>query len=527
MPLMIQGAIPLALACAMAIGPRRSSATWWSQAVLALGVMGLLAVAGLWLTLPWFTPGVLAAVFLVALAIPRLRGRVDAGWPSTGRGRLGLALQAVAALALGWIAVDARLAGERIPAGRPAVDLAFPLRGSTFLVAAGGYAALLNPHLRTLQHARFEGFRGQSYAADLVAVGGWGSRKGTLAPREPSAYAAWRAPVVAPCAGVVVRTESEESDRPALGPSGRPDEGNHVTVRCGDFEVVLAHLARGSAQVAPGDRVEVGTPLGLVGNSGSSDEPHLHVHAQRPGTAWAPLSGEPVPIRFDGVVPLRNRRFRRRARPAGRDAPTSPPRRHHQESIMRISLAGLAGLILLTTAAPTEAQSRWGAELRGGAAVSTQDLGDAELSTGVAFDGTVRFRLQPHLSAYAGWDWVHFSTDDGFAGEVDVEETGYVFGVRFDHPFGGEVGTRGFFLRAGATVAHLELEDEEGEIVADSEHGLGWEAGAGVWLELSERWQLTPGVRYRALSRDLELGAVSTPVDLTYLTVSIGLVRLF
>lgn len=38
----------------------------------------------------------------------------------------------------------------------------------------------------------------------------------------------------------------------------------------------------GTGLIAPGDRVETGDPLGAVGNSGASTEPHLHVHARRP-----------------------------------------------------------------------------------------------------------------------------------------------------------------------------------------------------------------------------------------------------
>lgn len=50
--------------------------------------------------------------------------------------------------------------------------------------------------------------------------------------------------------------------------------------------------------------------MGLVGNSGNTGEPHLHIHAQRPGSAIAPLSGEPVPVRFGGRYLVRNDRVR-------------------------------------------------------------------------------------------------------------------------------------------------------------------------------------------------------------------------
>ena len=54
--------------------------------------------------------------------------------------------------------------------------------------------------------------------------------------------------------------------------------------------------------------MEPGHVLGRVGNSGNTGEPHLHVHAQRPGSTIAPLSGEPVPIRLGGRYLVRNDR---------------------------------------------------------------------------------------------------------------------------------------------------------------------------------------------------------------------------
>jgi CBS domain-containing protein len=35
-----------------------------------------------------------------------------------------------------------------------------------------------------------------------------------------------------------------------------------------------------------------------------------HIHAQRPGTADAPLSGSPLPIRFGDRYPVRNARIK-------------------------------------------------------------------------------------------------------------------------------------------------------------------------------------------------------------------------
>ena len=66
-----------------------------------------------------------------------------------------------------------------------------------------------------------------------------------------------------------------------------------------------------------------------------------------------------------------------------------------------------------------------------------------------------------------------------------------------------------------------------GDIISDTGHGVGWEAGGGLTIPVGNRLMLTPGVRYRALARDLELGGITTPVDLQYVTVALGLAYRF
>lgn len=181
----------------------------------------------------------------------------------------------------------------------------------------------------------------------------------------------------------------------------------------------------------------------------------------------------------------------------------------------------LAGFLVIS-AVPLQAQDRWTIEFTGGPAVPTGDLGELNLDAGLAFGASVSARVLPHLAVYGGWDWVHFSADGGAAGELDLEETGYGFGLRFEHPIRGETGFPKVRLQAGGTYKHMEVEDEEGDLLTDSDHGLGWEAGAGLVMVLGERWTLTPMVRYRSLSRDLELGFTDVSTELQYLAFELG-----
>lgn len=126
-------------------------------------------------------------------------------------------------------------------------------------------------------------------------------------PSKPGAMNIYGVTVLAPCAGeVVVAIDGlpdmrvPETDRAHLA-------GNHLILHCGDVDVLLGHLQRGSLKVATGMQVGAGQPLAQAGNSGNTGEPHLHIHAQQPGTRMN-RSGKPLPVRLDGRFLVRNNR---------------------------------------------------------------------------------------------------------------------------------------------------------------------------------------------------------------------------
>lgn len=191
---------------------------------------------------------------------------------------------------------------------------------------------------------------------------------------------------------------------------------------------------------------------------------------------------------------------------------------------MRRWTLGLAAVGLLLTAEPAHGQDAWTFDVRAGAALPTQDLGVYELDTGFGFEGSLGYRVMPHLSVYGGWGWHRFGSDGPPEGaELEFEETGYAFGLRLEHPFSGESGTGpAYRFRAGGTYGHIEAEDQDGDIVTDTGHGLGWELGGGVIFPLGHAWSLSPGVRYRALSRDLTIGEGTIDAELEYVAVDLG-----
>jgi opacity protein-like surface antigen len=131
----------------------------------------------------------------------------------------------------------------------------------------------------------------------------------------------------------------------------------------------------------------------------------------------------------------------------------------------------------------------------------------------------VSYRLMPHLRLYAGWGWRHFTTDTPLAGgDYDVENTGYMGGLLFQHPLRGSLWG---WVRGGPVYEHIELE-QGADIAVDSGHEAGWELGGGLRVPLTDRLAVLPGVRYRSLSADLELNGAQVPVDLRYIAVDVG-----
>lgn len=189
---------------------------------------------------------------------------------------------------------------------------------------------------------------------------------------------------------------------------------------------------------------------------------------------------------------------------------------------MKRTITLFACLLLTVAAGTVMAQSRLALDLKGDAAFATQKLGDAELGTGVGFEGVVSYRFMPHLSGYGGWGWQYFPTSGAGLGgtDLDVEETGYSFGLEFAHPLGSA--PLDYFVRAGGIINHIELEDLEGDITADTKHGLGWQAGMGLRLPVSNSWRVSAEARYRALSRELDLGDARMNVDLSYVSLGFG-----
>ena len=306
----LQLVVPLVLVAWMGFAPPRAWLAFWLQVVATATALWAMALLGIWLVPPWWAPhafGVAMAVMMAlglrrrmpfVFALPVARG----AWLCAG-------FFAVLGLASAFGLLGALRSRTVLPLA--AVDLSFPLGPGSYLVVNGGSNINTNAHLMTLDAGvlRFRTWRGQSYGVDIVKLGAFGIRAPGVLPADPQAYAIYGARVLAPCDGRVVVAVDGLPDMQVPEVDREHLAGNHVLLRCAEADVLLGHLSPGSVQVRAGDAVAAGAWLGSVGNSGNTGEPHLHVHAQRPGPANAPLGGDPLPILFDGRFPVRGDRI--------------------------------------------------------------------------------------------------------------------------------------------------------------------------------------------------------------------------
>lgn len=153
---------------------------------------------------------------------------------------------------------------------KSAVEYRLPFDG-LWLVGWGGDTEMDNYHVIAGD---------QRHAFDIMVWKDGGTHSGDGSVNED--YWAYGQPVLAPAAGTVVTAIDGLADQtPQVGSDPANPAGNHVVIEVAEGEYVLiAHMQSGSINVAVGDTVSPGDQIGLVGNSGNTSEPHIHIHVQ-------------------------------------------------------------------------------------------------------------------------------------------------------------------------------------------------------------------------------------------------------
>ena len=184
------------------------------------------------------------------------------------------------------------------PAAGHESEVAFrlPFEGVWFVIM-GGDTTIDNHHMVAAD---------QRHAYDITLWKEGGAFTGDIAVNEN--YWAYGQRLLAPAAGTVVTAIDGLPDQiPQQGSDIANPAGNHVVIEVADGEYLLiAHMQPGSVTVAVGDVVQSGQQIGLVGNSGNTSGPHIHIHLQDQPT-FDPATATGLPLEFtdylaDGMI---------------------------------------------------------------------------------------------------------------------------------------------------------------------------------------------------------------------------------
>lgn len=192
------------------------------------------------------------------------------------------------------IPASATFTGAPVKVGTKAVRLAAPLRGGGW-VSVNGCCDAITSHRGAVIAVNGKQNAPERFAIDWVQIDksrrmyvGDGSKLTSFPFYGDSIYSV--------ADGTVVNTYDEAEEQiplqPAKGLSPASIGGNMLVVDIGGGAYAFyAHMQRGSLKAKLGDRVTKGQVLGLLGNTGNTDAPHLHFHV---------MDG-PVPLNANGL----------------------------------------------------------------------------------------------------------------------------------------------------------------------------------------------------------------------------------
>jgi hypothetical protein len=242
----------------------------------------------------WLRYAVLAFWLIAAIRSYRRVRRLALRFPSVRKQKIESLSYLIPTVLFGYWLLSAMF-GRVYPEG--AVSLEFPLRDGIYYVGQGG------SHLQVNQHRVS---KAQQYALDVTRMSALGFRAIGLQPDSNEKFLIYGEPILSPCDGQVVAAHDGDPDGGAATADPENPGGNFVVIRCNNVDVFLAHIQKDSTVVRLWDDIRVGQKIGLVGNSGNSTEPHLHIHTRAVDSSPSVNLGVGLPMLFEGWFLVRN-----------------------------------------------------------------------------------------------------------------------------------------------------------------------------------------------------------------------------
>lgn len=159
----------------------------------------------------------------------------------------------------------------------------FP-KGQSFVIFHGGNS----PH-----HQRWHRIKSEyHYALDIIPRNSWYQISTSFWPENNADFIGVGTEIISPCEATVIKSWNKLSNNQLDQPVSEAIPGNHLYLQCSNGLVVkLEHMGEGSALFKAGEKIKPGQKVGVLGNTGLSYFPHLHIHVLK--------NGEPIPFRLN------------------------------------------------------------------------------------------------------------------------------------------------------------------------------------------------------------------------------------
>jgi len=189
------------------------------------------------------------------------------------------------------------------------LDISFPFKSGDYLITDGGnskISRLMNYHYYSPTHRKNKTKNSMLYATDIVKIT---NEKTGFLPETNGAYPIFEEKTFSPMDGVIVKVVNNIPDNNTFSGNYPYNTGNTVVIKKDNYYLLMGHLRKESIQVKVGDQVRCNDLLGLAGNSGWTERPHLHIQLIESDSEnyWF---GKGISIRYQNKNLFKNRLVR-------------------------------------------------------------------------------------------------------------------------------------------------------------------------------------------------------------------------
>lgn len=158
----------------------------------------------------------------------------------------------------------------------PVCEIEFPFKNGEYLITDGGnsrISRLMNYHFYSPTHKKQKTNYSMLYAVDIVKI----AKDISFLPLKNEDYPIFSEKIFSPIAGTVIKVINDIPDNISFSGNYPYNTGNTVVIKNNSNYMLLGHLKYGCISVSEGDEIKANHYIGLAGNSGWTERPHLHM----------------------------------------------------------------------------------------------------------------------------------------------------------------------------------------------------------------------------------------------------------